>query len=104
MEAQIERFASGFKDLDLARSTMTAMDAQTHNPNYVSGDFVGGGAGTLHQTMFDRPRGGALQNRGDLAETLLRLHAAWWRRHGICGVGAARGVLADLKQGRAWGP
>ena len=51
IEAQIERFAPGFRDLILARSTITAAGEQRHNPNYVGGD-INGGAGSLRQTLF----------------------------------------------------
>ena len=44
IEAQIERFAPGFRDLILARSVRTAADMERHNPNYVGGD-INGGAG-----------------------------------------------------------
>jgi len=42
IENQIERFAPGFKDLILARHTMTTVDFQSHNANYVGGDITGG--------------------------------------------------------------
>ena len=51
IEAQIERFAPGFRDLILARSVRTAADMERYNPNYVGGD-INGGAGTLRQTVF----------------------------------------------------
>ena len=80
IEAQIERFAPGFKDLVLARSTMTAIDTEAHNPNYVGGD-ISGGAGTLRQTIF-RPaaRWNPVQDRCAGALHLLRLHASGRRR------------------------
>jgi phytoene dehydrogenase-like protein len=51
VEAQLERFAPGFRDLILAKATRTAADTEAHNPNYVGGD-IGGGAQTLFQTLF----------------------------------------------------
>jgi len=42
VEAQIERFAPGFHDRVLARSTRTAADLEAWNPNYVGGDIAGG--------------------------------------------------------------
>ncbi|HVL64397.1 MAG TPA: NAD(P)/FAD-dependent oxidoreductase [Actinomycetota bacterium] len=39
IEAQIERFAPGFRDLILAKNVMTAVDVEAHNPNYVGGDI-----------------------------------------------------------------
>ena len=53
IEAQIERFAPGFRDLVLARSVRTAADEEAHNPNYVGGD-IGVGMQILRQT-FLRP-------------------------------------------------
>jgi phytoene dehydrogenase-like protein len=53
IEAQIERFAPGFRDLVLARATRTAADEEADNPNYVGGD-ISSGLQTLRQT-FARP-------------------------------------------------
>ncbi|HKH09044.1 MAG TPA: NAD(P)/FAD-dependent oxidoreductase [Agromyces sp.] len=47
---QIERFAPGFRDVVLATSSMTAIDMQRHNPNYVLGD-IASGAATLGQLV-----------------------------------------------------
>jgi phytoene dehydrogenase-like protein len=51
IEAQIERFAPGFRDLILARAVRTAAGMERCNPNYAGGD-INGGAGTLRQTIF----------------------------------------------------
>ena len=53
IEAQIERFAPGFRRRILARSVMSPSDLQAYNANYVGGD-IGGGANTLRQ-LFARP-------------------------------------------------
>lgn len=100
IEDQIERFAPGFRDLILARSTMTAMDEQRHNANYVGGD-INGGAGTLRQTFF-RP---ALRwNPYRTGTRGLYLCSASTPPgggvHGMCGVGAARAAIHDLKRTR----
>jgi phytoene dehydrogenase-like protein len=50
MEAQIERFAPGFRERVLARSVMGPAEVQSHNANYIGGD-IGGGANTLFQFM-----------------------------------------------------
>lgn len=50
IEAQVERFAPGFRDLVLARSVMTTADLERHNPNLVGGDITGG-AQVLRQVM-----------------------------------------------------
>jgi len=53
IEAQIERFAPGFRDVILARHVMSPADMERHNPNYVGGD-IGGGAADFRQ-LFARP-------------------------------------------------
>ena len=53
LEAQIERFAPGFRDRILARSTLTATDMEAYNPNYVGGD-INAGVQDLRQ-LFTRP-------------------------------------------------
>jgi phytoene dehydrogenase-like protein len=51
IEAQIERFAPGFRDLVLARRTRTAAGEEAANPNYVGGD-IAAGMQTVWQTVF----------------------------------------------------
>jgi phytoene dehydrogenase-like protein len=53
MEAQLERFAPGFRDRVLSRSIMGPTEIQSHNANYIGGD-IGGGANTMFQ-FFTRP-------------------------------------------------
>jgi phytoene dehydrogenase-like protein len=50
IEAQIERFAPGFRDVVLARHCIGPADFERYNANYVGGDVVGG-ANTLRQTL-----------------------------------------------------
>jgi phytoene dehydrogenase-like protein len=50
VEAQLERFAPGFRDLVLARAVRTAAQYEQYNPNYVGGD-IAAGAQTLRQTL-----------------------------------------------------
>jgi phytoene dehydrogenase-like protein len=51
IEAQVERFAPGFRDLVLARASRTAAEQEAHNPNYVGGD-IAAGMQTLRQTLL----------------------------------------------------
>jgi phytoene dehydrogenase-like protein len=51
VEAQIERFAPGFRDLIIARSAMAPRDLEQHNANLVGGD-INGGAAILRQLFF----------------------------------------------------
>lgn len=54
MEAQIERFAPGFKDCILARSCKSPLDMEAYNANYIGGD-INGGVQDIYQ-LFSRPR------------------------------------------------
>jgi phytoene dehydrogenase-like protein len=51
IEAQIERFAPGFRTLVLARSVLRPKDLEAHNQNLVGGD-ISGGAADLRQLFF----------------------------------------------------
>ena len=53
IEAQVERFAPGFRDLIAARSAMDSAEVERRNPNYVGGD-INGGLQSLRQ-LFTRP-------------------------------------------------
>lgn len=53
IEAQIERFAPGFRERVLARHVMSPAALESHNANYVGGD-IGGGAATWKQ-LIARP-------------------------------------------------
>jgi phytoene dehydrogenase-like protein len=100
IEAQIERFAPGFRDLVLARSVRTAAEMQQHNPNYVGGDITGG-AGTLRQTIF-RPTPRWNPYRTGLPGVYLCSASTppGGGVHGMCGSWAARTALADLGRAR----
>ena len=54
IEAQIERFAPGFRERILARAARSVAQTEAHNPNYVGGDVVTGSNDAL-QLVF-RPR------------------------------------------------
>ncbi|HSQ57306.1 MAG TPA: NAD(P)/FAD-dependent oxidoreductase [Gemmata sp.] len=53
IEAQVERFAPGFRELILARHTMNTQAMEEHNANYVGGDITGGIADWWQ--LFTRP-------------------------------------------------
>jgi phytoene dehydrogenase-like protein len=96
IEAQIERFAPGFRDLILARSVRTAAEMERHNPNYVGGDITGG-AGTLRQTVL-RPTPRWNPYRTALPGVYLCSASTppGGGVHGMCGSWAAKTALADL--------
>jgi phytoene dehydrogenase-like protein len=96
MEDQIERFAPGFRDLVLARTTRTAVQEEEHNPSYVGGD-INAGAATLRQMVF-RPTVRWNPYRTALRGVYLCSAATppGGGVHGMCGWGAAHTALRDL--------
>ncbi|HEY8303243.1 MAG TPA: NAD(P)/FAD-dependent oxidoreductase [Solirubrobacteraceae bacterium] len=96
IEAQVERFAPGFRELVLARDTTSAVELERRNPNYVGGD-INSGAATLRQTIF-RPTLSVHPYRTPLDGVYLCSSATppGGGVHGMCGVGAARAALGDL--------
>jgi phytoene dehydrogenase-like protein len=53
IEAQVERFAPGFRDRILARSIMSPAAFEAYNENYIGGDISGGVADIFQ--LFNRP-------------------------------------------------
>jgi phytoene dehydrogenase-like protein len=51
IEAQVERFAPGFRDLVLARSTKDAPTMEAYDANYIGGD-INGGVQDIRQLLF----------------------------------------------------
>jgi phytoene dehydrogenase-like protein len=96
IEAQIERFAPGFRDLVLARVSSTAVEVERHNPSYVGGD-IGAGAATLMQTVF-RPTVRWNPYRTGIKGVYLCSASTppGGGVHGMCGQGAAHTALHDL--------
>jgi phytoene dehydrogenase-like protein len=97
IESQIERFAPGFRDLILARTSTSTAEGEDHNPNYLGGDITGG-AGTLRQTIF-RPALRWNEYRTGTPGLYLCSSSAppGGGVHGMCGWLAAQTVLSDLK-------
>jgi phytoene dehydrogenase-like protein len=96
IEAQIERFAPGFRDRILARSVRTATDFARYNPGYVGGD-IAAGAATLRQTI-GRPTLRWNPYRTPLPGVYLCSASTppGAGVHGMCGLWAARTALRDL--------
>ena len=93
VDAQIERFAPGFRDLVLARRVTAAADEEAANPNYVGGD-ISVGAMTVRQLLF-RPTPQWDPYPTPLAGTYLCSSATppGPGVHGMCGYHAARSAL-----------
>ncbi|MDP9069078.1 MAG: NAD(P)/FAD-dependent oxidoreductase [Actinomycetota bacterium] len=93
IEAQIDRFAPGFRDRILGRSSMSPAEMEAYNPNYVGGDITGG-VQDLRQT-FARPA--ARVNPYTTPNDRLYICSASTPPgggvHGMCGYHAARAAL-----------
>jgi phytoene dehydrogenase-like protein len=96
IEAQVERFAPGFRELVLARSALGPALLEAKNRNLVGGD-VNGGAADLGQFFF-RPVKRPVPYRTPLRGVYLCSAATppGGGVHGMCGYSAARIALRDL--------
>jgi phytoene dehydrogenase-like protein len=96
VEAQVERFAPGFRDLILARHTLDPAGLESHNRNLVGGD-LNGGAMDLGQLFF-RPVRKVVPYRTPLRGVYLCSSSTppGGGVHGMCGYSAARVALKDL--------
>ncbi len=95
IEAQVERFAPGFRDLVIGRHVMDTAAVERHDANYVGGD-INGGSGDLRQLVTRpvvSPRPWVTPRPG------LYLCSSSTPPgggvHGMCGLHAARAVLRD---------
>jgi phytoene dehydrogenase-like protein len=94
IEAQIERFAPGFRDCVIAKRVHTAMDMARHNPNYLGGD-INGGVQDWRQ-LWTRPT----LRRNPYSTPLPNVYLCSSSTppgggvHGMCGYHAAHSVLA----------
>jgi phytoene dehydrogenase-like protein len=91
VEAQVERFAPGFRDRILARSTLSPRELEAHDRNLVGGD-VNGGEMTVRRVFAPGYR---------TSRPGVYLCSASTRPgggvHGLCGLLAARRAMRDLR-------
>lgn len=94
IEAQVERFAPGFRNRIMARNVMGPAALQAHDPNLIGGD-ISGGESTLQQMVF-RPT-------VRVSPYTTPLHGVYLCSastppgggvHGMCGYHAARAALS----------
>jgi phytoene dehydrogenase-like protein len=96
IERQVERFAPGFRDRIIARSTLGPAQLEAHNANLVGGD-INGGAADLRQ-LFTRP----VARRSPYTTPLPNVFICSASTppgggvHGMCGVHAAGAALRRL--------
>jgi phytoene dehydrogenase-like protein len=96
VEAQVERFAPGFRELILARSARGPHQLEAHNRNLVGGD-LNGGLMDLRQ-LYTRPVARLVPYRTPRRGVYLCSAATppGGGVHGMCGFAAARVALRDL--------
>ena len=97
IEAQVERFAPGFRELVLARHSMGPAELEAHNRNLVGGD-LNGGSMDLGQLLF-RPARKLVPYRTPLRGVYLCSASTppGGGVHGLCGYSAARVALVDAR-------
>lgn len=96
IEAQVERFAPGFKDLILAKSTMNTAQIENYNPNYIGGD-INGGIIDLGQ-LFTRPalRWSPYKTSAKGLYICSSSTPPGGGVHGMCGYNAGKTALSDV--------
>ncbi len=96
IEAQVERFAPGFKDTILTRHTYNTEEIQHYNANYVGGD-ISGGVMNMAQ-LFSRPalRGNPYRTSAKGIYICSASAPPGGGVHGMCGYHAARAALKDV--------
>jgi phytoene dehydrogenase-like protein len=96
IEAQVERFAPGFKDVIASRSAMDPAEVERRNPNYVGGD-INGGVQDLRQ-LFTRPVARPVPYSTPVEGLYICSSSTppGGGVHGMCGYFAARSALRGI--------
>lgn len=96
IEAQIERYAPGFRDLILGRSVKSAVEMERYNPNYVGGD-INSGVQDLRQ-LYTRPVPRLVPYSTPLKGLYICSSATppGGGVHGMCGYFAAKAALRGI--------
>lgn len=97
IEQQVERFAPGFRDLILARSTLSPSRMEAYDENYVGGD-INGGIEDIRQLIFRPWPATDPYHVGDRLYLCSSSTPPGGGVHGMCGMLAARSALRrDLR-------
>jgi phytoene dehydrogenase-like protein len=98
LEAQIERFAPGFRDRILAKHAMTAAGFERYSPSYVGGAITGGVADLFQ--LFTRPVARIDPYTTPNARVFLCSASTppGGGVHGMCGYWAARSALRRIER------
>ncbi|SOD12622.1 phytoene desaturase family protein [Pedobacter xixiisoli] len=96
IENQVERFAPGFKDRIIAKSTLNTQQLAAYNPNYIGGD-INGGIIDLQQ-LYTRPTLSITPYRTSHPSIYICSSSTppGGGVHGMCGYHAAKTALKDI--------
>jgi phytoene dehydrogenase-like protein len=100
IEAQIERFAPGFRERVVAKHVRSPIELEAFNPNYIGGD-IATGVNDARQMIF-RPRAAIDPYSTGIPGVFICSAATppGAGAHGICGYNAANAALRDLEHSR----
>jgi phytoene dehydrogenase-like protein len=102
IEAQVERFAPGFRERILARHTMAASHYGDYNPNAAGGDIMGGAVDA--RQLFARPVARPVPYATPAPDIFLCSSSTppGGGVHGMCGYLAARVALRRVFHARTF--
>jgi phytoene dehydrogenase-like protein len=97
IEAQIEKFAPGFRDCILARHSFSPRELEEYNSNYIGGD-INGGVQDLYQ-LFSRPTLRLVPYSTPDKQIFICSSSTppGGGVHGMCGYHAAKAALEQIK-------
>ena len=97
IEAQVERFAPGFRETIIARSAIGPAELERRNPNYVGGD-INGGVQDLRQ-LYTRPVARPVPYSTPVPGLFICSSSTppGGGVHGMCGYWAARAALSPAR-------
>lgn len=93
IEAQIERFAPGFRQIVLQRRVQLCAELESRNPNLIGGDITGGAS--LLSQLFFRPTGRIYRTPQKGLYICSASTPPGGGVHGMCGYFAAKTALHD---------
>jgi phytoene dehydrogenase-like protein len=98
IEAQLERFAPGFRDRILARNVRSVAETESYNPNYVGGDVVTGSNDPLQMIFRPRPALDPYSTRIPGVYICSAATPPGAGAHGMCGHNAANSALRAIRR------
>ena len=92
IEAQIERFAPGFRDRILFKNKMNTTTMEAENPNYIGGDIAGGVLSPFSLFLMSKPYRTPIKGVYICSSSMPPGAGV----HGMCGYHAAKKTIRDM--------